>query len=132
MESNPDCTSTSQPDSHVVEGYILILAWFVVEESEPQDNRPNVEALPEWDLPAHDVVVVEEEEFLDAKDFNDFRVAHINKNVDFTELAGNYFARVDEIHRTNAEEEDVVLGFDDLSSKEEEPDATPVLEEVLR
>ena len=35
------------------------------------------------------------------------------------------------IHRANAEEEVIVLDFDDLSSKEEEPDATPILEEVL-
>ena len=100
--------------------------------AEPLDNRLDAEALVENDLPARDVDVVEEEEFLDVENFNDFEAAHANSNVDFTKLARNCFFQADKIHRANAKEEEIILDFDDLSSEKEELDATPILEEVLQ
>ena len=76
--------------------------------------------------------IEEEEEFLDAEDIEAFEAAPPNTDINFEEMAENYFARVDEIHRHFSEEEDEVLDFEDLSSEEEEADQTPILESILR
>jgi len=75
---------------------------------------------------------VEDEEFLDAQDFNDFETAPPNTNVDFETMAQNYFSRVDEIHQQIFEDEDAVLDFDDVSTEEDECDDSAILEEVFQ
>lgn len=46
-------------------------------------------------------------------------------------MAKNYFACVDKIHHHVQVEEDAVVDFEDFSAKEDEPDRTPILEELL-
>lgn len=74
----------------------------------------------------------EEDEFLDAEDYAAFQPAPPNTDVNFEELAENYFARIDDIHGTFRELEDDILDFEDLSSEEEEPNQTLVLEALLQ
>jgi len=73
-----------------------------------------------------------EEVYLDAEDYEEFEAAPPNTDVNFEEMAENYFARVDEIHQHEREDGDEVLDFEDLSSEDDEPDRTPVLEALLR
>ena len=61
-----------------------------------------------------------------------FEAAPPNTAVNFEEMAENYFARLDEIHAQFREVEDKQLNFHDLSSDDEEPDETPVVEAILR
>ena len=96
----------------------------VIGEELPTDNG---------ELPAEEVRHVEDEDvFLDAEEENDFQAAPPNTDINFDEMAENYFARADEIHQQVREEDDSVLDFEDLSSEEEEPDRTPVMEALLR
>ena len=74
----------------------------------------------------------EEDVFLDAEDYAAFQPAPPNTNVNFEEMAENYFSRVDEIHGQFREMEDETLDFDDMSSEEDEPDCTPIVEALLR
>ena len=81
---------------------------------------------------AGDVHQQEEENYLDAEDINHFEEAPPNTNINFEEMAENYFARVDEIHKQFAEEEDPQLDFEDLSSEEDEEDHSNVMDDLLR
>jgi hypothetical protein len=105
------------PNQHVQEGD-------VVGEELPADNG---------NLPAEEVRRAEEEDvFFDAEEVNDFQAAPPNTDINFDEMAENYFARADEIHQQVAEEGDSVQHFEDLSSEDDELDRTPVMEELLR
>ena len=81
---------------------------------------------------AQEVAVEAEEEFVDALDEQTFHEVPPETDVNFEQMAQNYFARADEIHQLFTEEGDEVLDFDDLSSEEEEPDQSEFLEEILR
>lgn len=72
-----------------------------------------------------------EEEYLDAVDYENFEEAPPNTNINLENMAEIFFARVDEIHQQFTEEGDEDLDFDDLSSEEDEPDQSEVLEELL-
>jgi hypothetical protein len=82
--------------------------------------------------PGEATAAEEDDVFLDAEDVNDFEAAPPNVDINFEEMAENYFGRADEIHRQIRGEEDFVLDFQDLSSEEEEPDKTPIMESLLR
>ena len=82
------------------------------------------------ELPEESSVVEEEEIYVDAEDMDEFK--GVPPNTDFEEMAENYFARVDEIHQQERDEEDCVLDFEDFSSEEEQPDMTLLMEELLR
>jgi hypothetical protein len=73
-----------------------------------------------------------EDVYFDAQDSDEFEPAPPNTDVNFNQMAEDYFARVDEIHQQVQVEEDAVLDFEDLSGEEDEPDRTPILEEILR
>ena len=83
------------------------------------------------EVPADAGVAVDGEEFQDAEEFLDFEAAPANTEINFEELAGNYFARADEIHGEVGAEEDDTLDFEDLSSEEDEPDNAELLEALL-
>lgn len=72
------------------------------------------------------------DEYFDATHDVNLEETPTNVEVNFDEMARNYFARVDEIHEHLSQEEDSVLDFSDLSSEEDEPDRTDLLEELLR
>ena len=72
------------------------------------------------------------EDNMDLESEGFFEAAPPNTAVNFEEMAENYFARVDEIHAQFREVEDEQLDFHDLSSDDEEPDETPVVEAILR
>lgn len=96
----------------------------VVGEELPTDNG---------ELPAEEVRHVEEEDvFFDAEEVNDFQAALPNTDINFDEMAENYFAHADEIHQQVTEEDNSVQHFEDLSSEDDEPDRTPLMEELLR
>jgi hypothetical protein len=73
----------------------------------------------------------EEDIYFDAEDSDKFQAVPPNTDVNFDEMAQNYFARVDEIHRQPREEDNAVLDFEDLSDQEEEAENTPILESLL-
>ena len=64
----------------------------------------------------------EEEEFQDAVDYNYFESAPPNREVNFEEMARNYFSRADEIHQTCADDEDELLDFNNILLEEDESD----------
>lgn len=74
----------------------------------------------------------DQDEYFDAQHENDFEEAPVNMEVNFDEMARNYFACVDEIHEHSSEEEDSVLDFSDLSAEEDEPNQSDLLEDLLR
>ena len=84
------------------------------------------------ELPEESNVVEEDEIYVDAEDMEEFEEVPPNTDINFEEMAENYFARVDEIHQQERDEEDCVLDFEDFSSDDEQPDMTPLMEEVLR
>ena len=69
---------------------------------------------------------------LESDEYEAFEPAPPNTAVNFEEMAENYFARVDEIHARFRDVEDEQLDFHDLSSDDEEPDETPVVETILQ
>jgi hypothetical protein len=73
----------------------------------------------------------DEDAYLDAEDFEEFEGAPPNTDVNLDEMAGNYFARVDEIHQSSVASDDEIIDFDDLSEEEDESDQTPLLEALL-
>ena len=83
-------------------------------------------------LAQEDGDIEEDEVYLDAEDYEAFEAAPPNTDVNFEEMAENYFARVDAIHQHLIEEDDEVLDFEDVSSEDDEPDQAPVLEALLR
>ena len=96
----------------------------VVGEELPADNG---------ELPAEEVRRVEEEDvFFDAEEVNNFQVPPPNTDIAFDEMAENYFARANEIHQQVTEEDNFVQHFEDLSSEDDDPDRTPLMEELLR
>lgn len=84
------------------------------------------------ELPEERSVVEEEEVYVDAEDMDEFEGVPPNTDINFEEMAENYFARVDEIHQQERDEEDCVLDFEDFSSEDEQPDMRPLMEELLR
>lgn len=70
--------------------------------------------------------------FLDAKYYAAFQSAPPNTDVNFEEMAENYFVRVDEIHGQFREVEDDILDFEDMSEEEDERDLTSVVKALLR
>lgn len=74
----------------------------------------------------------EEDDYLDAEDFDNFEEAPPHTDVNFKEMAENYFTRVDEIHRQFTDEDDAMLHFEDLSADEDEEDLTSVMDNLLR
>ena len=74
----------------------------------------------------------EEDAYLDAEDVLEFEGAPPNTDINLDEMAGNYFARVDEIHQNFVGSDDEIIDFDNLSSEDEESDRTPLLEALLR
>jgi len=74
----------------------------------------------------------EEDLYFDAEEFENFEQAVSNKEVNLDDMAYNYFARADEIHRSFVDEQDASLHFDDLSSEEDEADQSNLMEEILR
>ena len=84
------------------------------------------------DGPASEELEDAEEEYLDAADYDNFEEAPPNANLNLDNMAEIFFARVDEIHQQFTEEGDEVLDFDDLSSEENEPDRSEILEELVR
>ena len=70
-----------------------------------------------------------EEQYVDANE--SFEPAPVNNEVNFDEMANNYFARVDEIHQEFLEEGDATVDFECLSSDGEEPDDANIVEELL-
>ena len=73
-----------------------------------------------------------EEEFFDSENSFEFEEAAPNIEVNFEEMAHNYFARIDEIHGQTSQERDGVLDFFDFSSVEEDTHRTDILEDILR
>ena len=90
----------------------------------PTDNAP----VPQEDNKDR----VEEDEGVDAEDYYGFEAAPPNTNIDFDEMAQNYFALADEIHHQVRVENDALLDFEDLSATEGEADKTPILEALLQ
>ena len=84
------------------------------------------------ELPEESNGVEEEEIYVDAEDMDEFEGVPPNTNINFEEMAENYFVRMDEIHQQERDEEDCVLDFEDFSSEDEQPDMTPLMEELLR
>ena len=75
----------------------------------------------------------DEDAYLDAEDFQDFVEPPPNTDVNLDEMAGNYFARVDEIHQNFvASDDDEIIDFDNLSEEEDESDRSTLLEALLR
>lgn len=73
-----------------------------------------------------------EDEYFDASDNDQFQEAPHETTVNLDQMAEYYFARVNKIHEQFSEEGDEVLDFDELSSEEEQPDQSDILEELLR
>ena len=74
---------------------------------------------------------IEEENYIDIEDYIHFQEAEPKTAVNFEEMAENYFARADEIHRQFVEEEDAALDFEELSDDEDEGDNVDVMEDIL-
>jgi len=61
-----------------------------------EDVVSNAEATPS--IPQEDAEVVEEEDFIDANEFDTFEAASLNVELNLDDMAQNFFAHVDEIH----------------------------------
>jgi hypothetical protein len=99
-----------------------------------RDPGERVEPKPDHPEAQSDVTSAElheEDAYLDAEDYQEFEEAPPNTDVNLDEMAGNYFARVDEIHQNFIGSDDEIIDFDDLSSEDEESDRTPLLEALL-
>ena len=105
-----------------------------VEQRENSGDEANdVWPQPNGDEHPEESGVVEEEViYVHAEDMDEFEGFPPNTDINFEEMAENYFARVDEIHQQERHEEDCVLNFEDFSSEDEEPDQTPFMEDLLR
>ena len=79
-----------------------------------------------------DKAAQQDDVFADAVDFHDFEGASLVNDINFKEMAENYFARANEIHQQVREAKDYVLDFEYLSFKEDEPVMTPLLESLLQ
>ena len=104
-------------------------------EQSTDSGEEDSDVLPEEvrdELHGESNVVGEDEIFLDADDMNEFATVPPNTEINFEEMAENYFARADEIHQQERDDPDYVLDFEDFSSEDEEADMTPLMEELLR
>ena len=100
---------------------------------EPTSDDGSETAGHHAEVPSEEEIDVEDDDvFVDAEEGDDFQPAAPNTDINFDEMAQNYFARTDEIDQQAREEEDALLDFEDLSSEEDEPDRRPVLEDLLR
>ena len=66
------------------------------------------------------------------EEVDDFEPAPPNTDVNFEEMAQNFFAQADEIHEHVSEDEDTFLDFEELSSTDEETDDTNVIDDLLQ
>jgi hypothetical protein len=100
---------------------------------EREEDIPEVQNdAPIDDAPREELSDIDENEvYLDAEEFDAFEAAPPNTDINFEEMAENYFARAAEIHRNFTEEEDEVLVFNNLSSDEDDVDHMPILESIL-
>lgn len=105
-----------------------------VRQAEAPQDAPQEDAELDEEEHVHgeQTQVDEEEEYVDANDFETFEPTPPNRELNLDDMAENFFARAVEIHEEFTVEEDEVLDFDDLSSEEDEPDRTEVVEELLR
>ena len=66
------------------------------------------------------------------EEVDDFEPVPPNTDVNFEEMAQNFFAQADEIHEHVSEDEDTFLDFEELSSTDEETDDTNVIDDLLQ